>query len=76
MIIADLDHLESMSQETSIGVSGSAGVAVDVFGKAIGKITRTWAGTNTIVITLPRGGSIAIGAGLVVAIAFTPPSPH
>jgi hypothetical protein len=76
MIIADLDYLESISQETSIGVSASAGVTVDVFGKAIGKIASTWADTKTIAITLPSGDSIAIGLGLVVAIAFTPASPR
>ncbi len=75
MKIADLHYLESISSETPIRVSGSAGVVVGVFGEAVGETTSTQADTRSLAIALPNDGSLAIGIGHVVAIARTLPSP-
>lgn len=74
MIISDLDYLESLSNDTAISGSGSAEVAIAVFSQAIGRYAKAWTQTKTISTALPNGGALAIGVGVSVGVAYTPPS--
>jgi hypothetical protein len=74
MLISDLDYLESVPDDSVDALSGSAGVLVGVWGWAEGRFTRTWTNTRTFSWELPNGGSLDLGLGGVLAIAYTPPA--
>ncbi len=70
MIIADLSHLEFISETSAI--LGNAGVQVGVRAVAYGDTTKTFAAAKTKAWELPYGGSIAIGIGRGSAIGLDP----
>jgi len=70
MIIADLSHLEFISETSAI--LGNAGVGVGVYPVAYGDTTRTFATAETRAWELPYGGSIAIGIARGSAIGLDP----
>ena len=73
MSIEDLTYFEKISDEGNI-VGGITSVGINVFGSANGAFTLTAANSQSWAVSLPYGGSVAAGYGLVYAIAYTPPS--
>ncbi|MEG4170297.1 MULTISPECIES: hypothetical protein [unclassified Microcoleus] len=73
MSIEDLTYLEKLSDEGNI-VGGFSSVDIGVFGSAIGAFTSIAASSQSLAVSSPYGGSLAVAYGQVFAIAYTPPS--
>lgn len=73
MRIEDLTYFEKISDEGNI-VGGNTSVGIHVSGSASGTFTLTAAISQSLAVSLPYGGSVAVGYGQVYAIAYTPPS--
>jgi hypothetical protein len=74
MIISDLNYLEGVSKETGHLAGGFASVDVGAIASARGDITFTSAGSDSLGLSFPYFGSIAIGYSQALAIAYTPAS--
>ncbi len=73
MSIEDLTYLEKISDEGNI-VGGFASVDINVFGEATGKYALTYANSQSLAGSVPYGGSVVAGYGVIIAIGYTPPS--
>lgn len=73
MSIEDLTYLEKICDEGNI-VGGFASIGINVSGEARGKYALTAANSQSLAGAVPYGGSVVAGSGVVIAIAYTPPS--
>ncbi|MEY3870146.1 MAG: hypothetical protein RLZZ338_4037 [Cyanobacteriota bacterium] len=73
MIIADLSYLESPSEVIG-DIGGGASVYLGSFASAAGAYALAATEAKTFAASLPYGSSVAVGATVGVAIAYTPPS--
>ncbi|MFB8789144.1 MAG: hypothetical protein U7123_09910 [Potamolinea sp.] len=74
MIVSDLNYLECLSEETSNLAGGFAYVDVGAFASAFGVNTFTSAISDSVAVSTPYTGSLALGYSQAIAIAYTPPS--
>ena len=74
MNIEDLTYLEDQIYDESSIVGGVTSVDISVFGSAFGSFTLTAANSQSWAVSSPYGGSLAVGFGQVLALAYTPPS--